>query len=106
MNQPIAQHHDLDAEGNPTGGHTKGAGIRISWQDGPLGRGEDRAEPNGAFVEGVIAAAIGRLEFYQATDFACVENARALSQLEQALDALTNRTEERERREVEGTHQV
>jgi hypothetical protein len=51
--------HTLDVNGNPGGGVTDGVGIHIEWQDGPLGRGGDRSEPNGAFVEGVIAAATG-----------------------------------------------
>ena len=74
----IEGRHELDANGNPAGGRTAGVGIEIHWQDGPLGRGADRAEPNGAFVEGVIAAALDRLHFYQtASDgrFACRENA-------------------------------
>ena len=54
-----------DAEGNPAGGRVEGTGLYISWQNGPLGRGEARKEPNGAFVETVIAAAIQRLEYYQ-----------------------------------------
>jgi hypothetical protein len=45
-----------DLDGNPAGGHVLGTGLRIDWQDGPLGRGEGRSEPNGAFVETVITA--------------------------------------------------
>ena len=57
MLQRIHQDHHTDGNGNPTGGTTTGTGITIQWQDGPLGRGLDRKEPNGAFVEGVIVAA-------------------------------------------------
>ncbi len=104
MNQDLKQDHRVDASGNPAGGITIGTGISISWQSGPLGRGDDRKQPNGAFVEGVIAAAIGRLEFYQTSKFACEENANALLALQGALTVLQKRTRDREGRGVEGTH--
>lgn len=107
MKQKLEERHDLDENGNPAGGHTTGTGIGIEWQNGPLGRGLDRKEPNGAFVEGVLQAAIGRLQFYQTASkgkFACRENAIALTHLETALLWLEKRTADREAREVEGTH--
>ena len=134
MKQKISERHEIDAVGNPGGGETSAVGISIRWQNGPLGRGkplaeirasdvprglnpEDvaRKEPNGAFVEGVIQAAIGRLQFYQTTmkvsidgktkqSFACRENAIAITKLEEALMWLEKRTRDREEREVEGTH--
>lgn len=109
MLQQVEQAHNVDAQGNPTGGSTHGTGIAITWQNGPLGRGADRKEPNGAFVEGVIAAAIGRLEFFQTASegrFKCRENALAITKLEEALLWLQWRTMSREARHVEGTHQV
>lgn len=104
MKQNITAKNNIDTNGNPTGGTTVGVGIRIDWQNGPLGRGADRIEPNGAFVEGVIAAAIDRLAFFQKSKFACRENAIALTHLETALLWLEKRTAEREAQEVEGTH--
>lgn len=107
MKQKITGLHRLDSNGNPAGGSTAGVGIAIEWQDGPLGRGADREAPNGAFVEGVIEAAIGRLRFYQTASggkFACRENAIALTKLEEALMWLDKRTADREARLVEGTH--
>lgn len=104
MKQPITEHHNTDENGNPTGGYTYASGIEIHWQDGPLGRGEDRKPPNGAFVEGVIQCALGRIKFYQASKFACETNAEAEKHLELALAALERRTAEREARAVEGTH--
>jgi len=107
MKQRLVQDQPVDENGNPKGGVTVGVGINITWQDGPLGRGSDRKEPNGAFVEGVIQAAIGRLELYQranASTLACRENAIALTHLETALLWLEKRTREREEREVEGTY--
>jgi hypothetical protein len=103
MRQKIEQKHELDEDGNPAGGVTSGTGIYIEWQNGPLGRGENRKEPNGAFVEGIILAAIGRLQFYQ-TKFACRENALAITKLEEALMWLEERTRGREERAVEGTN--
>jgi hypothetical protein len=104
MIRQLEQEHVLDDGGKPTGGQTVGRGISIVWQDGPLGRGEDRQEPNGAFVEGVIQAALGRLEFYQSTEFRCRENALAITKLEEALHWCQHRTAARESRGVEGTH--
>lgn len=104
MKQALLEEHRTDENNNPTGGFTSGAGISITWQNGPLGRGADRKPPNGAFVEGVIQAALGRLNFYQASKFACETNAEAVKHLELALAALERRTAEREAREVEGTH--
>lgn len=98
--------HELDAAGNPHGGVTTAPGLTIVWQRGPLGRGVDRKDPNGAFVETVIAAAASRLEFYQASKFAGDENAAALEHLLGALFYLNKRTSLREAREVEGTHTV
>ena len=93
-----------DKNENPAGGVTCGKGFTISWQNGPLGREPDRKEPNGAFVETIIAAAKDRLEFYQRSKFECSENAAALDYLNSALHILNNRTKDREDRKVEGTH--
>jgi len=105
MKQKITETHSVDAEGNPAGGSTSGTGFSISWQNGPLGRGADRKEPNGAFVEGVIQAAIGRIQFYQSSKFSSRDNAVALTHLETALLWLGKRTADREERGVEGTHE-
>lgn len=86
------------------GGATFGPGFAISWQNGPLGRGEDRLEPNGAFIENIILAAVDRLEYYQGGRFASAYNADALDHLRLALGRLDARTADRERRQVEGTH--
>jgi len=94
----------LNVDGNPAGGSVMGVGISINWQDGPLGRGDDRKVPNGAFVETVISAVIQRIEHYQ-TKFPCRENAIALTHLETANLWLNKRTQDREERGVEGTHQ-
>ena len=71
----------------PAGGVSTGRGFTISWQNGPLGRGNTRQEPNGAFVEDVIQAVIERIEFYQ-HHFPCQENEDALLGLYQAAQRL------------------
>ena len=106
MKQEIKEHHRTDANGTPTGGISVGIGISVQWQNGALGRGDERKAPNGAFVEDVIQVALGRIEFYQSSKFACPENAEAAEHLKLALAALGRRTAEREARAVEGTHTV
>jgi hypothetical protein len=106
MKQEIVGVYGKDAGGNPWGGCTRGLGIEINWQAGPLGRGKKRKKPNGAFVEGVIAAAIDRLTFFQLSKFNCVHNKLAIKSLEKALFWLDQRTTVREQRKTEGTHQV
>lgn len=106
MQQGITEQHHFDGNGNPDGGTTTGTGISISWQKGPLGRGADRKPPNGAFVEDVLAAALGRLKHYQDSKFKCRENAIAITKIEEAMHWLDSRTRERDRRGVEGTHEA
>jgi hypothetical protein len=99
--------NQVDANGNPSGGSAHSIGVIIEWQDGPLGAGADRKEPNGAFVETVIAIAKQRLEFYESAkdgEFACPENAGAISGLNIALEFLDQRTARRQRAGIEGTH--
>lgn len=107
MRQEISGVHHNDANGNPAGGRTIGRGMVIDWQNGPL-KGTDGTprEPSGAFVEGVIAAAIDRLEYYQQSKFKCRENALAITKLEEALHWCDHRTAGRVKRDVEGTHKV
>ena len=101
--------HWLDADGNPAGGVSDARGITVSWQNGPLGRDDERREPNGAFVETLIAMTKDRLEFYQTAcdgKFWCEENRDAIDDLNNALYVLNRRTEAREARRVEGTHEA
>ena len=98
--------HRSDVNGNPAGGITTGSGFSIKWQNGPLGRDQGRIKPNGAFVEDIILAAIDRIEYYQSSKFTCRENALAITKLQEALHWLEHRTADRERRGLEGTHEV
>lgn len=97
-------------DGSPAGGSVHGLGLEIAWQEGPLGEeGPDREAPNGAFVETVVAAALQRIEWYQEVGggkFRCEENVQAITYLRNALLSLDQRTKDRQRRGVEGTHQV
>jgi len=102
----IFARHDIDDDGNPAGGMTHGVGFMVSWQDGPLGRGDVRLPPNGAFVEDIIMVAIDRIESYQLSESACDDNAEANGKLLEALACLNRRTADREARKVEGTHAV
>ena len=109
MKQGFDAENITNEEGFPAGGYVDGVGIDIKWQNGPLGRDEDRIAPNGAFVEDLIDVVIQRIEFYQtAADgkFRCRENALAITKLEEAGLWLDKRTRDREARKVEGTHQA
>ena len=81
----------------------QGTGFQIHWQDTPLGQGEDRRDPTGAFIEDLILALIARVQFYQDSRFACPENEDTLDGLQQALQAQRARTANRERLNLEGT---
>lgn len=107
MKQGFFDEHWLDKDGNPTGGVSTGTGFTISWQNGPLGRGETRRPPNGAFVEDIIQVVRQRIQFYQSASggrFACPENEEAIALLVFAEAVLDKRTKDREARAVEGLH--
>ncbi len=107
MLQEFKSENFTDKDGNPAGGTAFATGISISWQNGPLGRGADRLPPNGAFVDTLLAIVEERILFYQEAAggrFECRENRMALAALSDARYWLNIRTEEREARDVEGTH--
>ena len=110
MLQEFTATNNVDEDGLPAGGNVTSIGLSIEWQKGPLGEeGVDRREPNGAFVETVIAATKQRIEWYQEVNegrFACDENADAIVYLKTALYVLDQRTKDRQARGVEGTHQT
>lgn len=123
INPAIEAINKLDENENPTGGSVKldlSSGdqyrlpaITIRWQDGPRGTGEIAstgetilADPNGAFVEDVLWAALQRLEFFNESKFRDRANSLAITHIEQALQALKDRQLERSYRSVEGKHEV
>lgn len=65
--------------------------------------GVKEAGVNGCFQEDLLAIVIDRLRSFQAGDFACRENAIALTKCEEALMWLQSRTAKRVARGVEGT---
>ena len=72
----------------------------VLFQNGPIGvKGV-----NGVTHEALLAILIDRLRCFQAGQFACRENALALTKLEEAQHWLTSRTRARMARGVEGTH--
>lgn len=105
MKQEYLKRDWKDDNGNPDGGVYTGKGFMIGWQKGPLVVDGIRVEPNGAFVETIIDAVVSRIEFYQDSKFACLENEAAIYHLKAALAWLDARTKSREARGVEGTHQ-
>ena len=101
----IVSVHRNDDLGRPAGGVSTAIGVNVQWQDGPLRVDGVERPRNGAFVEEVIAIAADRLEYYQESQFCCIENAVALGHLRAALEILECRTQLRELRGVEGTHE-
>lgn len=107
MKQGFQEEHLVDSNGMPAGGKSVTNNSEINWQNGPLGRGDQRIAPNGAFVEDIIGIVIGRINFYQTAAegrFKCSYNQAAIGHLQLALQCLDQRTKDREAREVEGTH--
>lgn len=77
-----------------------GAGDVILFQNGPI----NEHGVNGVTQEVLLAIIIDRLESFQKGQFACRENAIALTHLETAKLWLFKRTLDRMSRGVEGTH--
>lgn len=71
----------------------------INFQKGPIGE----HGVNGCHQEDLIAICIDRLKGFQSGEYACRENAIAITKLEESLHWLRHRTNDREKRGVEGT---
>ena len=76
--------------------------LEINFQNGPI----KEAGVNGVMNEDLISIVIDRMRSFQSSEYACRENALALTKLEEALMWLEKRTADRELRGVEGTHIV
>jgi hypothetical protein len=72
---------------------------RVSFQNGPV----KEHGINGCHHEDLIAIVIDRLQAFQAGEFACRENALAITKLEEAMHWLNHRTNARIARGVDGT---
>jgi len=71
----------------------------ISFQNGAI----KENGVNGCHNEDLIAIIVDRLQGFQSGNFACRENAIAITKLEEALMWLNKRTQDRINRGVEGT---
>jgi hypothetical protein len=76
--------------------------CRIEFQDGPI----QEVGVNGISNEALLAIVEDRLLGFQSGQYACRENAVALTKLQEAMMWLQKRTRDRMARGVEGTHSV
>lgn len=90
--------YDISHPGFPNGNFT------ISFQNGPINA--DGNGVNGLTHEILLAIVADRLRDFQKGPYACKANACALTHIEEAQHWLQQRTLERMRRGVEGTHTV
>lgn len=76
--------------------------VVIRFQNGPI----NEAGINGLTQEVLLAIVADRLRSFQSGQFACRENALALTKIEEAQHWLHSRTLSRMQRGVEGSHAV
>lgn len=84
---------------SPTVGNA--SGVVIEFQNGPL---QETIYPNGLSNEALLAIVEDRLAGFQSGQFACRENAVALTKIQEAMMWLQKRTRDRMARGVEGTN--
>ena len=98
-----ACHHYLIQPMTAPDDHPAGAinPVTIKFQNGPI----KEAGVNGVSQEALLAVVIDRLRSFQEGQYACRDNAIALTHLEDALMWLQKRTRDRLARGVEGTMQ-
>jgi hypothetical protein len=77
-------------------------GVEVLFQNGPI----KEHGVNGVTNEVLLAILIDRFQGFQTSKWACEENERTLYHLVEALGAQIERTKGREKRGVEGTHEV
>jgi hypothetical protein len=96
-----ANHHYKVTGYNPVNGEvTLPESTLIAFQNGPI----KESGVNGLTQEVLLAICADRLRSFQAGQFACRENAIALTHIETAQMWLQTRTRDRLLRGVEGTH--
>ena len=78
--------------------------TRLRFQNGPINA--DGNGVNGITHEALLAVLADRLRGFQSGPYSCKANACALTHIEEAQHWLQQRTIERMRRGVEGTHTV
>lgn len=79
--------------------HTDSVACSMSFQNGPI-----KEVGTNVTHEALLAILIDRLQGFQSGQYACRENALALTKLEEAKMWLQKRTMDRLARGVEGTH--
>lgn len=94
-----SHHYSVEWEGRPPMGPDD---IQILFQDGPI----NEVGVNGVTQEVLLAIVADRLRSFQEGPYKCKANACALTHIEEAQHWLQQRTLERMRRGVEGTHTV
>lgn len=96
----------FDLSRNPSAGgdqvHDAATSTMVYFQNGPI----PEVGVNGVTHEVLLAIVADRLRSFQKGPFACKANACALTHIEEAQHWLQQRTIERMRRGVEGTHTV
>jgi len=95
---PGGANHNYQIWGTAPGGTL---GQYISFQEGPI----QEAGVNGISNESLLAIVEDRLKGFQSGDFACRENALALTKIQEAMMWLHKRTRDRISRGVEGANQ-
>lgn len=76
--------------------------CHLVFQDGPI----KEVGVNGIMNEDLLLIVLTRLQNFQNSKFTCRENALAITKIEEAVMWLRKRTQDREARGVEGTHNV
>ena len=76
--------------------------AKIDMQEGPI----LESGVNGCCNEDLLNIVVARLEGFQSSQYACRENAIAITKIEEALLWLHHRTNKRKARGVEGTHTI
>ena len=94
--------HEYAIEHNPDG--RDGFVYIINFQNGPIS--VDGNGVNGMTHEALLSIVADRLRSFQKGEYACKANACALTHIEEAQHWLQQRTLERMRRGIEGTHTV
>lgn len=89
-----------DTHNNPAAFGADYTGLTVIFQNGPI----KEVGVNGVTHEALLAILIDRLRSFQAGPYSNRANAIALTHLEEALMWLQQRTRERIKRGVEGTH--
>lgn len=97
----LYQINGFNTASNPSAVEVEDA-VLVLFQNGPI----NESGVNGVTHEALLAIVADRLRSFQKGPFACKANACALTHIEEAQHWLQQRTIERMRRGVEGTHTV